>query len=204
MSKINVLLANANGNLDESKEIILTAVKEVESYAFSRLKIDWDIDVVVSANAYSIIIPEDGVGGQTFASNFIVSALDLKTMSILRFKEMLAHELGHAARWGKNDEWMNTLFDGMISEGIATYFGTEFAILERSDEENERILNELRGNLDDKNYDYNTIFFTGNDKLPRWSGYSLGYYLVKKYLEKTHKTIEEAFADKYEDFRIVL
>ena len=216
MSKINVLFANANGNFDEIKDTILAAVKEVESYAFSRLKIDWDIDVVVSANAYSIIIPEDGVGGQTFASNFIVSALDLKTMSILRFKEMLAHELGHAARWGKNDEWMNTLFDGMISEGIATYFGTEFAknnsekqfftraMLERSDEENERILNELRGNLDDKNYDYQTIFFTGNDKLPRWSGYSLGYYLVKKYLEKMHKTIEEAFADKYEDFKIVL
>ena len=216
MSKINVLFANANGNFDEIKDTILAAVKEVESYAFSRLKIDWDIDVVVSANAYSIIIPEDGVGGQTFASNFIVSALDLKTMSILRFKEMLAHELGHAARWGKNDEWMNTLFDGMISEGVATYFGTEFAknnsekqfftkaMLERSDEENERILNELHGNLDDKNYDYQTIFFTGNNKLPRWSGYSLGYYLVKKYLEKTHKTIEEAFADKYEDFRIVL
>ena len=216
MSKINVLFANANGNFDEIKDTILAAVKEVESYAFSRLKIDWDIDVVVSANAYSIIIPEDGVGGQTFASNCIVSALDLKTMSILRLKEMLAHELGHAARWGKNDEWMNTLFDGMISEGIATYFGTEFAknnsekqfftraMLKRSDEENERILNELRGNLDDKNYDYQTIFFTGNDKLPRWSGYSLGYYLVKKYLEKTHKTIEEAFTDKYKDFRIVL
>ena len=183
---------------------------------FSKLKIDWDIDVVLTANAYSLIIPEDGVGGYTYASNFIVSALDLKSMSIPRFKEMLVHELCHAARWGKNDEWMNTLFDGMISEGVATYFGTEFAknnsekqfftktILERSDEENERILNELRGNLDDKNYDYNTIFFTGNDKMPRWSGYSLGYYLVKKYLEKTHKTIEEAFADKYEDFKIVL
>lgn len=172
--------------------------------------------MVVAGDAYSLIIPEDGVGGYTYASNFIVCALDLKSMSIPRFKEMLAHELGHAARWGKNDEWMNTLFDGMISEGIATYFGTEFAknnsekqfftraMLERSDEENERILNELRGNLDDKNYDYQTIFFTGNDKLPRWSGYSLGYYLVKKYLEKTHKTIEEAFADKYEDFKIVL
>ena len=216
MSKINVLLANANGNLDETKDTILTAVKEVESYAFSKLKIDWNIDVVVADSAYSIIIPEDGVGGQTFASDFIVSALDLKNMSILRFKEMLAHELCHAARWGKNDEWMNTLFDGMISEGVATYFGAEFAkntsekqfftktMLERSDEENERILNELRGNLDDKHYDYNTIFFTVNDKLPRWSGYSLGYYLVKKYLEKTHKTIEEAFADKYEDFRIAL
>ena len=216
MSKINVLLANSAGEFNETQIDIINAIKEVERYVFSKLKIDWDIDVVLTANAYSLIIPEDGVGGYTYASNFIVSALDLKSMSIPRFKEMLVHELCHAARWGKNDEWMNTLFDGMISEGVATYFGTEFAknnsekqfftktILERSDEENERILNELRGNLDDKNYDYNTIFFTGNDKLPRWSGYSLGYYLVKKYLEKTHKTIEEAFADKYEDFKIVL
>lgn len=216
MSKINILFANASGELNEVKNEIINAVKETEEYAFAKLKIDWDIDVVISANAYPLIIPEDGVGGYTYASNFIVSALDLKSMSIPRFKEMLAHELCHAARWGKNDEWMITLFDGMISEGIATYFGTEFAknnsekqfftktMLERSDEENERILNVLRGNLDDKNYDYTTIFFTGNDKLPRWSGYSLGYYLVKKYLEKTHKTIEEAFADKYEDFRIVL
>ena len=216
MSKINVLLANPAGEFNETQSDIINAIKEVERYTFSKLKIDWNIDVVVTDNAYSIIIPEDGVGGQTYASNFIVTALDLKSMSIPRFKEMLAHELCHAARWGKNDEWMNTLFDGMISEGVATYFNAEFAknngekqfftktILERSDEENEHILNELRGNLDDKNYDYNTIFFTGNDKLPRWSGYSLGYYLVKKYLEKTHKTIEEAFADKYEDFRIVL
>ncbi len=42
---------------------------------------------------------------------------------------------------------------------------------------------------------YDTIFFNGNDDLPRWSGYSLGYYLVKKYLEKTGKKIEEAFVD---------
>lgn len=216
MSKINILLANSSEEFNEAKSEIIDAIKEVEKYTFTKLKIDWNIDLVVNNRMDFLVIPEDGVGGYTYASDFIVIFLDLKTMTISHLKEMLVHELGHAARWGKNDEWMNTLFDGMISEGIATYFGTEFAknnsekqfftraMLERSDEENERILNELRGNLDDKNYDYQTIFFTGNDKLPRWSGYSLGYYLVKKYLEKTHKTIEEAFADKYEDFRTVL
>ena len=216
MSKINVLLANSAGEFNETQSDIINAIKEVERYTFSKLKIDWNIDLVVNNRMDFLVIPEDGVGGYTYAGDFIVLALDLKNMSIPRFKEMLVHELGHAARWGKNDEWMNTLFDGMISEGVATYFGTEFAknnsekqfftraMLKRSDEENERILNELRGNLDDKNYDYQTIFFTGNDKLLRWSGYSLGYYLVKKYLEKTHKTIEEAFTDKYKDFRIVL
>ena len=72
------------------------------------------------------------------------------------------------------------------------------------DLENKKILEEFRDQLDSKYYDYNTIFFTGNDKLPRWSGYSLGYYLVKKYLEKTNKKIEDAFADKYAEFKIAL
>ena len=60
----------------------------------------------------------------------------------------------------KNDEWANSLFDGIISEGIATYFEAEFVkdrtektifiktILERSDEENEKNLEKLRSQLD--------------------------------------------------------
>lgn len=51
---------------------------------------------------------------------------------------------------------------------------------------------------------YDEIFFNGNDKLPRWAGYSVGYYLVKKYLEKTNKKIEDAVADKYADFKAIV
>ena len=77
-------------------------------------------------------------------------------------------------------------------------------ILERSDEENEKILEKLRSQLDSNYYDYDTIFFNGSNELPRWSGYSLGYYLVRKYLKKTGKKIEDAFADKYADFNAVV
>ena len=130
--------------------------------------------------------------------------------------ENVVHEFCHAARWGKNDEWIKCLFDGLIFEGLACVLEAEFVkdrsekslfiktILERTDENNEKILEELRDQLDSNHYNYDTIFFNGNDKLSRWSGYSLGYYLVKKYLEKTGKKIEEAFADKYADFRIIL
>ena len=129
---------------------------------------------------------------------------------------MVTHELCHAARWGKNDEWINSLLDGVISEGIATYLEAEFVkdcnektvfiktILERSDEENEKILEKLRSQLDSNYYDYDTIFFGGSNDLPRWSGYSLGYYLVRKYLKKTGKKIEDAFADKYADFKTIV
>lgn len=216
MNKINILLTEANGSLSDKKEMIVKAVEVAEEYVFPKLKIDWDIDVLVTNRLYDILIPEDGVGGLTITADFIEFAINQEKATEYLISEMLVHELCHAARWGKNNERMTSLFDGIISEGIATYFEAEFiknrnertifikTILGRSDEENEKILDQLRDRLDSNEYDYNAIFFTDNNKLPRWSGYSLGFYLVKKYLEKTGKTIEEAFADNYVDFKISL
>ena len=216
MYKVNILLTEANGNLSDSREIIIDAVKTAEEYVFPKLKVNWDIDLLVTNRLYDIIIPEDGVGGRTRTSDFIEFAINEEKATKNLISEMVAHEFCHAARWGKNDEWINSLFDGIISEGIATYLEAEFVkdrkektvfietILERTDDENKKILEKLRDQLESNYYDYDTIFFNGNDELPRWSGYSLGYYLVKKYLEKTHKKIEDAFADKYAEFKIAL
>lgn len=216
MKKINVLITHANGNLDSKVGTIEKAIKEAEQYAFPKLKIDWDIDLLVTNRLYDIIIPDDGVGGRTQTSDFIEFAIDEEKATENLISEMVAHELCHAGRWGKNDEWANSLFDGVVSEGIATYLEAEFikdrtektvfikTILGRSDEENEKILEKLRSQLDLNYYDYNTIFFNGSNELPRWSGYSLGYYLVRKYLKKTGKKIEDAFADKYADFRAIV
>ena len=193
------MLTEANGNLSDYREINIDAVKTAEEYVFPKLKVNWDIDLLITNRLYDIIIPEDGVGGRTRTSDFIEFAVNEEKATENLISEMVAHELCHAARWGKNDEWISTLFDSMISEGIATYLEAEFVkdreektvfsktILERTDDENKKIFEELRDQLDSNYYDYNTIFFNGNDRLPRWSGYSLGYYLVKKYLEKTNK-----------------
>ena len=216
MHKVNILLTEANGNLSDSREIIIDAVKTAEEYVFPKLKVNWDIDVLVTNRLHDIIIPEDGVGGRARTSDFIEFAINEEKATKNLISEMVAHELCHAARWGKNDEWINSLFDGIISEGVATYLEADFVkdrkektvfiktILERTNDENKKILEELRDQLESNYYDYDTIFFNGNDELPRWSGYSLGYYLVKKYLEKTHKKIEDAFADKYAEFKIAL
>lgn len=216
MNKINLLLAEANGNLSSNREMIADAIKTAEEYVFPKLKVNWDIDLLVTNRLYDIIIPEDGVGGRTRTSDFIEFVINEEKATKNLISEMVAHELCHAARWGKNDEWINSLFDGIISEGIATYLEAEFVkdqkektvfiktILERTNDENKKILEKLRDQLESNYYDYDTIFFNGNNELPRWSGYSLGYYLVKKYLEKTHKKIEDAFADKYAEFKIAL
>ena len=59
MNKVNILLTEANGNLSNEKEMIESAIKMAEEYAFSKLNIDWDIDVLVTNRLYDIIIPED-------------------------------------------------------------------------------------------------------------------------------------------------
>ncbi len=215
MNKVNILLTEANGNLSDKKKMIKDAVKTAQEYVFPKLKIDWDIDILVT-NRIPMIIPENGAGGYTFSADFIRINIDDEKVTENLISENVVHELCHAARWGKNDEQIKSLFDGLIFEGLACMLEAEFVkdesektlfiktILGRADKENKKILEELRDQLGSNYYDYNTIFFNGNDKLPRWSGYSLGHYLVKKYLEKTDKKIEEAFADKYADFKIAL
>jgi len=215
MNKVNILLTEANGNLSDRSEMIMDAVKAAEEYAFPKLKIDWDIDVLVT-NRVPMIIPENGAGGYTFSADFIRIIIDDKKATENLISENVVHELCHAARWGKNDEWAKTLFDGLIFEGLACVLEAEFVkdksekslfiktILERTDDENKKILASLQDKLDSNEYNYDEIFFNGNDKLPHWAGYSVGYYLVKKYLEKTNKKIEDAFADKYADFNAVV
>ena len=72
MSKINILFANASGEFNETKNDIVNAIKETEEYVFDKLKIDWDIDLVVNNRMDFLVIPEDGVGGYTYASDFVV------------------------------------------------------------------------------------------------------------------------------------
>lgn len=216
MGRIILTITNANNNLLKYNTMIEKAVGKAEHYAFNKLKIDWDINLVITNRIYEFIIPEDGVGGRTYTSDFIVMGIDEEKITEEILSEAIVHELCHAARWGKNDEWMNTLFDGIINEGIATCFGAEFvknrarrqffldAVAGRSDEENLKIYEVLSDSLGDCRYDYQAIFFNGNDDLPRWAGYSLGYYVVKKYLEHSGKTIFEAFSDRYSEIEAVM
>jgi uncharacterized protein YjaZ len=67
------------------------------------------------------------------------------------------------------------------------------------------IMAELKDKLDDDHdqYNYEKTFFTGDDKLIRWAGYRVGYYLVKRYLEQTGETIEQTTLASYDKFKNV-
>ena len=64
----------------------------------------------------------------------------------------------------------------------------------------DKMITVLKDKFEDKIYDYNKIFFTGDDILPRWAGYRLGYYFVKQYLRHTDQDIVQATLASYKDF----
>lgn len=217
--QINLHLANA-------KKIFTTAdcdkihrgIERAKQYTTSQLNFPDDIDIVVTPNLPDFLIPEDHLGAFTYNGNFILLSFEQNHIKEDLIYEVTCHELCHAARWQNNSEDMSCLFDGMILEGLAISFEAKATknqstkqfflqtVLNRPDATNRQILQILAPQLDQKYYDSYSTFIAGDKKqnLPRWSGYSAGYYLVQKYLAITSKTIEEVYASPYQDFRLAL
>lgn len=130
--------------------------------------------------------------------------------------ETICHEMSHSLRWEKLPEYAETMFDGMILEGLAVVLEEE-AMVKTGRQDKQFFLKEmqktpqaeidkmiavLKDKLEGKVYDYNKIFFTGDDILPRWAGYRLGYYFVKQYLHQTDQNIVQATLASYKDFTL--
>lgn len=213
---INILLNDANDNLSGKKELIGRAARAAEEYTLPRLKIDWDIDVLFEKYMYDMILSDDMIGGRVRSRDFVEISIRGDGVTEDLLAEILVFYLCHAARRGKNDEFERTLFYKLVDEGIATFFEAEFAatrgektafiseVLSKTDEENEQMLNGLLDQLDSEDYDYGDIFIANDGNSLRWSGYALGYYLVKKYLDNTGKKIEDAYVDSFDSFKEVL
>lgn len=218
MGKINLLIANANENFTEAEITTFNgAAADAAFFIEKYFTFDYEVDVVITAPSFLMkTIPEDGISGRTYNSRLIIIVLDKEQASITKntVYETICHEMSHSLRWEKLPEYSDTLFKGMILEGLATVL-EEKALEEKgidtkqfyletiqntSRTEYDAMIDTLRDSFDDERYDYETIFYTGNETLLRWTGYRLGYYYVKEYLEKTGRSIEEATLDSYDLF----
>lgn len=220
MSRIHLYIANAGKDFtDTDVTTIRHAVKRAETFVSGVFRsFDYDLDlIVVSSSPTTPTIPQDGIGGRTYHSRLIVVALDKSQHELSEdfIFETVCHELSHSLRWEKVPEFAETLFDSMVMEGLAVVLEEQamnqsgyelwqlFLTEVRRTEPKEinTMMTALKDKFDDTEYDYETIFFSGNDLLPRWTGYKLGYYLIKRYLSKTKQTIEQATLASYKELR---
>ena len=219
MSKIHIHMANAN-QIFTNVEITIfkNATQKAEGFISATFtQFDYEVDVIIATSSFILpTIAEDGIAGKTLHSRLIILSLDKNQHEISEgfIFETICHEMSHSLRWEKLPEYAETMFDGMILEGLAVALEEEAMIKTgRQDKqfflkeiqetpraEIDKMITVLKDKFEDKIYDYNKIFFTGDDILPRWAGYRLGYYFVKQYLHQTDQDIVQATLASYKDF----
>lgn len=222
MGKINLLIANANDKFtNDEVATFQKAAKAAEDFISANFNFDYDVDIVITAPVYLLpTIPEDGITARTYTSHFIVVVIDKHQAAITEdiVFETICHEMSHSLRWEKLPEYGDTLFKDMVLEGLAIVLEEKamadtkrkqtqyfFKTMQETDQAMiDGIILQLKDEFNSGQYDHQKVLFTGDDKLPRWAGYRLGYYFVKKYLDATGGTINEATLASYGDFEKVL
>lgn len=190
-NSVHVHILQASGHLNTFLQEITSRVDQAVSRVLEKLLFQ-PIDLVIFDNPDETI-PGFGQGGRMYTPHVITIALD---PSFSNFPDIIqndlprtiAHELHHAAR-GQSVGYGKTLREALVSEGLASHFEEEVfsgdaypwstAVTER---EAHRFLEQAKkesGQL----YDHGRWFY-GRGDLPRWIGYTVGYILVKDYLQK--------------------
>ncbi len=177
-------------------------LREVVREAIERIDADLrasPTQISISAGSYRVI-PDVGIGGSTDSRTGEVivsmdarSPLGLGTLLTVWLPLVLAHELHHSTRVMDGPGYGTTLLDTMVSEGGAEAFVRAtypdappipwVRAMEPSAER--RIWREAKRSLDvPDDPDVYERWFLGKGDLPRWTGYRVGYAIVRRYLQR--------------------
>ena len=155
-----------------------------------------DIDVVLYDNPQGAIPEIGGIGGYSPTKNIVFISLDprhkdFKNILDAELLYQLAHEFHHAVRFRTPIE-KDTLFEAMISEGLADHFAMQVTGREKpqpwscalSIEQKKLMTEKATKEGDTVPYDHAAWFYgSKSEVIPRWAGYTLGYDIVEKYLQ---------------------
>lgn len=142
-----------------------------------------------------LIIPEIGIGGYNPNEHEVIIAVDTSFVDLTETlkKElvpMLAHEIHHAKR-RRSVGYGNTLLEAIVSEGLADHFSIEVThcspprwSLALSEVELKNWINAASNSWKQSSYNHSEWFFGSSPKIPRWTGYAIGFELVKEYLKE--------------------
>lgn len=205
----NLVLLKNSGNLNQFIDQIETEFKN-SIQKIEKIFPNQKIDIVVYDNPFGTI-PEYGIGGYTPYHHLIFISLDpnfpnLKKTISEQFSRTLAHEIHHAVRT-KYVGYGNNLLEALVSEGLADHFDLEInqkksqlwntALNEKQLIKFEKLATKEYFN---KNYNHDNWFF-GSKNIPKWTGYTLGFELVKNFLQKhPDQKPSTLFSTQAEDF----
>lgn len=103
MKCLALCIANANHQLDSYLDQFEYECQLADSYATPLLKPKSRINVVFNSSCTRNIIPESGIGGYTYRSDFFTITInDKKELLDGTMFATICHEMTHAVRWQRN------------------------------------------------------------------------------------------------------
>jgi len=172
-----------------------------------------DVTILIDTDP-NMIDPNIGIGGYTDDKSEIQLSID-PTFKNLHDKELFAtlvHELSHVKR-GYGPWYGTTLFDYLVFEGLGvafeeevcgpdTYYPNHLRKLHDAKQLVEKLADML--DYDDTQYDY-MDFVLGNPEkgIPEFAVYSMGLFIVERYLAHSHKKASQLLLEEAKIFRTV-
>ncbi|WP_448548540.1 DUF2268 domain-containing putative Zn-dependent protease [Thalassotalea fusca] len=192
MTKINVL------NASEKFNDVLDLLESKGQYSLSKISQHIqlpNLDIIISP-APDEYKTDSGILGCVSTPYLIEILVDTDREDLVdvihnELTAVIAHELHHAIR-ALSGVQEKTLFQTLISEGLACHFETKFNgnttprfLNEVKKFEWRELYNQMQTNLNNQDFNYPDYFGVGNDaKLPERAGYWVGFNLVSEYINK--------------------
>jgi len=192
---------------DQIEGILLSAEKRI----LNKLE-KVEVDVVISHHP-SVVIPEFGISGKyTKEIRLIELMLDTEHQYLLKnLKEEITRSLSHEYMHAVREEYVpwedGTLLDSMVAEGLTQSFEIEVQpgikppmyATNLNESELNAAWEKVKPLLQEEDYDYQAWFF-GSDEIKRWTGYSLGYWLVQNKMRKDGNKASDLVQTPSNDF----
>lgn len=135
-----------------------------------------------------------GVNAVAPHSNVLHLFVDPNKHTLLSIKETVAHEYNHLIYYKMHPSKSYTLLQNMLIEGLAENFREDVVggkpapwATALSFVNSKKWLEEIESDLNSKSIKICDEVLLGSGKFPRWTGYSIGYHLVKKFKKRNPK-----------------
>lgn len=190
-SSDNICFAIEHGGLSISQQVLIESKVRSGIQSINRLMSINDLKIRIVDNQ-QLVIPEIGIGGYNPDAHEVIIAVntgfeDFESTLETNFISILAHEIHHAKR-RRSVGYGITLLEGTISEGLADHFSIEVTGIQPppwSVALNENELEnwiETASNSWDQKYNHAQWFLGTDPNTPKWTGYAIGFELVKNFL----------------------
>lgn len=193
------LTMNLELSLQKAKDVVFKILPEIKG-----------LEVIIKEDTEAVI-PELGISGKYEKDKNLISIfIDSKHENIrgnfnIEILKTFAHEYVHAYR-EQVIPWENgTLLDCLISEGLSQSIELELTsetpiyAQALSEQAIISLLSIHSDILKSTSFDYKSWFF-GSEKIEKWTGYSVGFWLVQKYLKKYKKKASDVLQMESSNF----